>query len=174
MHILSPVTDNCPSWKSGRRNESMLPDRVSNAGPLTYESGALPIALRGPAPISQIILRLGRFFNHHEDPSLSSLFYLLDQFIMSLDISGRSRKENSQKLTQFSSRSHPRHLMGKKTAQKDTITLRLGQFFNNHEDPLLSSLFYLLDQFINQPWYKWQESIRMYLSVRSHSDWSGF
>ena len=29
----------------------MLPDRVSNPGPLTYESGALPIALRGPAKI---------------------------------------------------------------------------------------------------------------------------
>ena len=28
----------------------MWPDRVSNPGPLTYESGALPIALRGPAP----------------------------------------------------------------------------------------------------------------------------
>ena len=28
----------------------MLPDRVSNPGPLTYESGALPIALRGSAP----------------------------------------------------------------------------------------------------------------------------
>ena len=27
----------------------MLPDRVSNPGPLTYESEALPIALRGPA-----------------------------------------------------------------------------------------------------------------------------
>ena len=27
----------------------MLPDRVSSPGPLTYESGALPIALRGPA-----------------------------------------------------------------------------------------------------------------------------
>ena len=27
----------------------MLPDRVSNPGPLTYESGAPPIALRGPA-----------------------------------------------------------------------------------------------------------------------------
>ena len=30
----------------------MLPDRVSNPGPLTYESGALPIALRGPAPVT--------------------------------------------------------------------------------------------------------------------------
>ena len=28
----------------------MLPDRVSNPGPLTNESGALPIALRGSAP----------------------------------------------------------------------------------------------------------------------------
>ena len=27
----------------------MLPDRVSNPGPLTYESGALPIALHGLA-----------------------------------------------------------------------------------------------------------------------------
>ena len=27
----------------------MLPDRVSNPGPLTFESGALPIALCGPA-----------------------------------------------------------------------------------------------------------------------------
>ena len=27
----------------------MLPDRVSNPGPLTYESGALPITLRGLA-----------------------------------------------------------------------------------------------------------------------------
>ena len=28
----------------------MLPVRVSNPGPLTYESDALPIALHGPAP----------------------------------------------------------------------------------------------------------------------------
>ena len=28
----------------------MLPDQVSNPGPLTYELGDLPIALRGPAP----------------------------------------------------------------------------------------------------------------------------
>ena len=38
----------------------MLPDRVSNPGPLTYESGALPIALRGPAslyPIQNSTLR---------------------------------------------------------------------------------------------------------------------
>ena len=30
----------------------MWPDRVSNPGPLTYESGALPIALHGPAVLT--------------------------------------------------------------------------------------------------------------------------
>ena len=34
----------------------MLPDRVSNPGPLTYESGALPIALRGPAVRLLVVL----------------------------------------------------------------------------------------------------------------------
>ena len=29
----------------------MLPDRRSNPGSLNYESGALPIALRGPATV---------------------------------------------------------------------------------------------------------------------------
>ena len=33
----------------------------------------------------------------------------------------KSRNENPQKLTQLSSRSHPRHLVGKRTAQQDTI-----------------------------------------------------
>ena len=33
----------------------------------------------------------------------------------------QSMKENPQKLTQLSLRSHPRHLVGKRTAQKDTI-----------------------------------------------------
>ena len=33
--------------------------------------------------------------------------------------SRKSRKETPQKLTQLSSRSHPRHLVGKRTAQKD-------------------------------------------------------
>ena len=36
-------------------------------------------------------------------------------------VTDKSRKENPQKLTQLSSRSHPRHLVGKRTAQKDTI-----------------------------------------------------
>ena len=34
----------------------MLPDRVSNPGPLTYESGVLPIALRGPAKLLRKLL----------------------------------------------------------------------------------------------------------------------
>ena len=36
----------------------MLPDRVSNPGPLIYESGALPIALRGPANGCIVIILL--------------------------------------------------------------------------------------------------------------------
>ena len=36
----------------------MLPDRVSNPEPLTYESGALPIALRGPATKIQKIIKI--------------------------------------------------------------------------------------------------------------------
>ena len=32
----------------------MWPDRVSNPGPLTYESGALPTALRGPALLKDL------------------------------------------------------------------------------------------------------------------------
>ena len=37
----------------------MLPDRVSNPGSLTYESGALPIALRGPAKVTVNALAAG-------------------------------------------------------------------------------------------------------------------
>ena len=36
----------------------MLPDRVSNPGPLTYESGALPIALRNPLICNLILFEL--------------------------------------------------------------------------------------------------------------------
>ena len=36
-------------------------------------------------------------------------------------VTKKSKKENPQKLTQLSSISHPRHLVGKRTAQKDTI-----------------------------------------------------
>ena len=39
----------------------MLPDRVSNPGPLTYESGALPIALPGAAASQSAIAYLPSF-----------------------------------------------------------------------------------------------------------------
>ena len=51
----------------------MLPDRVLNPGPLTYKSGALPIALHGPADHvlyliqdSQNISKVSELLNRHE------------------------------------------------------------------------------------------------------------
>ena len=41
----------------------MWPDRVSNPGPLTYESDALPTALRGPA----VFKAIERSMNSTED-----------------------------------------------------------------------------------------------------------
>ena len=58
--ILSPVTDNCPSWISGRMrmvveffswpnlDERMWPDRGWNQRPLDSQSDSLPTALGGP------------------------------------------------------------------------------------------------------------------------------
>ena len=40
----------------------MWPDRVSIPGPLTYESGALPTALRGTGPVLNIIESCYNFF----------------------------------------------------------------------------------------------------------------
>ena len=45
--------------------------------------------------------------------SLSHLLSVID--------TNKNRKENPQKLTRLSPRSHPRHVMGKRTAQKDAI-----------------------------------------------------
>ena len=41
----------------------MLPDRVSNPGPLTYESGVLPIALRGPAKRTRLFKKAHAVFD---------------------------------------------------------------------------------------------------------------
>ena len=51
----------------------MLPDQLSNPGPLTYESDAQPMALRGPAPVSDfaklcavsptLLIKLSLFLN---------------------------------------------------------------------------------------------------------------
>ena len=104
----------------------MLPDQVSNPGPLTYESGALPIALRGPA----IQADLYNIEETNEGPCRSkrlafslpsNLRYEYEtNMFSSLPIHSisKSRKKTPQKLTQLSSRSHPRHLVGKRTAQK--------------------------------------------------------
>ena len=59
----------------------MLPDRVSNPGPLTYESGALPIALRGPA----IFMKLYQCMHHinmmcHEQGRQLLHFWFLNYF----------------------------------------------------------------------------------------------
>ena len=49
---------------------------------------------------------------YYKDLSMTKLVGICQQF-------SKSRKENPQKLTQLSSRSHPRHLVGKRTAEKD-------------------------------------------------------
>ena len=50
----------------------MLPERVSNPWPLTYESGALSIALRGPAPQESI-----NCFDKFVDMPFNSWCYIL-------------------------------------------------------------------------------------------------
>ena len=64
----------------------------------------------------------------------------------------KSRKENPQKLTQLSSRSHPRHLVGKRTAQKDTTIATISDSQVNSNFPYrwspacltFNNYFYLL------------------------------
>ena len=46
----------------------MLPDWVSNPGPLTYESGALPIALRAP-PLTTTKICIIQFGRKHSSYS---------------------------------------------------------------------------------------------------------
>ena len=63
----------------------------------------------------------------------------------------KSRKENPQKLTQLNSRSHPRHLVGKRTAQKDitidtTSDSQVNSNFPNRWSPAsltFNNYFYL-------------------------------
>ena len=53
----------------------MWPDRVSNPGPLTYKSGALPIALRGPAKRQNKACSCGPFIKGL--PVLSNHIFLI-------------------------------------------------------------------------------------------------
>ena len=55
----------------------MLPDRVSNPGPLTYESGVLPIALRGPAIENKCKMQSHFFPKAGDINSLNSLVILI-------------------------------------------------------------------------------------------------
>ena len=56
----------------------MLPDRVSNPGPLTYESGVLPIALRGPAANVVIICLNQHTMRNYFEEVITHLYKLLD------------------------------------------------------------------------------------------------
>ena len=58
----------------------MLPDRVSNPGPLTYESDALPIALRGTADFA---VKQGRSFLTFflNQPKLFHFIYMMKRFV---------------------------------------------------------------------------------------------
>ena len=53
---------------------------------------------------------------HQAPPRLQRLMLSLMKY--DIEVTYKSRKENPQKPTQLSSRSHPRHLVGKRTAQK--------------------------------------------------------
>ena len=66
--------------------------------------------------------------------NISYCFLILkDCGIINFSYPCQSRKENPQKLTQLSSRFHPRHLVGKRTAQKDiTIDTTSDSQVNNN------------------------------------------
>ena len=68
------------------------------------------------ANFQKIISSINNYFIGGSLCDLQSLCINFDTHLI------ESRKENPQKLTQLSSRSHPRHLVGKRTAQKDTTT----------------------------------------------------
>ena len=57
----------------------MLPDRVSNPEPLIYESDALPIALRGPAGLTDYEIILQEGFLCDPLPKFLKLFRSIEQ-----------------------------------------------------------------------------------------------
>ena len=58
----------------------MLPDRVSNPGPPTYESGVLPIALRGPVRCHEAVVR--PFFCLRINSLVKTHIFVLPPFIV--------------------------------------------------------------------------------------------
>ena len=63
----------------------MLPDRVSNPGPLIYESGALPIALRGPTPIKEGSKVINCDWVNHQTCRLSYYIYIKPNTVLTYD-----------------------------------------------------------------------------------------
>ena len=101
----------------------------------------------GPKGVRAIEVRL---YSEFLDPSSSNpLDIVLTRFPYCYN--SKSRKENPQKLTQLSSRSHPRHLVGKRTAQKDitidtTSNSQVNSNFPNRWSPAsltFNNYFYL-------------------------------
>ena len=87
----------------------MLPDRVSNPGPLTYESGALPIALRGPASdqITFLITML-IFLDFRAQKFPLVVFYLnpfLDQQALQFGVLNYKKKQHKEGTYKVSGRS---------------------------------------------------------------------
>ena len=60
----------------------MLPDRVSNPGPQTYESGALPIALRGPALCLSDVCYCCCSNSRNDCPQVNQIHYSNEAFIV--------------------------------------------------------------------------------------------
>ena len=95
-----------------------LPGRVAQSiGRLTQE----------PDVSSSIPVRPHTFVSPSADSTRAVVSYwrkyvheVLVNRLGGLRVGRKRRKETPQKLTQLSSRSHPRHLVGKRTAQKDT------------------------------------------------------
>ena len=89
-------------------------------------------------------------------PGLNNQTYDLvsSQGVELLYDSYKSRKENPQKPTQLSSRSHPRHLVGKRTAQKTIIDITSDSQVNSNfpnrwsqASLTFNNYFYLYEQF---------------------------
>ena len=73
----------------------MWPDRVSNPGPLTYESGALPTALRGPAILGED----SRYFDKITWPRGYKTFFMLNS--AEYDILNARKCKNIKKFSLF-------------------------------------------------------------------------
>ena len=73
----------------------MLPDRVSNPGPLTYESSALPIALRGPAANALKVVICGKYKNLNKITKFNISPINLTDFLFSLFSTVYNTMQNS-------------------------------------------------------------------------------